>query len=558
MIVIQNLTLRPGEPESKLKKLAARELKCSPADLKSFAITKKSLDARHGKVKFHLRYQVVTGTDRVEDFASPLPCYQPCPPEAPHVVVVGSGPAGLFASLKLIEVGILPILLERGNPAPQRKRDIAAISTRQQVNPDSNYCFGEGGAGTFSDGKLYTRSNKRGNLPRILQIFHQFGAGPQVLTNAHPHIGTDKLPTVIQAMTAKIRECGGQVHFGCHCTDLRFSPQGNRVVGVQALDNEAGQRQFLGDAVILATGHSATDVYQIISRQIPAALEDKTFAVGVRVEHPREVIDNIQFHGAQKKTSLGAAEYRLVTQVQQRGVYSFCMCPGGLVVPSASCQEGLVVNGMSPSSRGGRWSNAAIVVEIQPEDFELLISQLEDKLKETDINLAESLAACGLDPAGISSTHPCRSRGLYLRTLLEILTKAHGNGQQAPAQLLTDFLAGRDTQQLPRSTYTPGLVPSRLDQWLPPYIAQRLQTAFMDFNKKMRGFVCPQAVLIASETRTSTPTRILRDPRTLECVAAAGLYPAGEGAGYSGGIVSSAMDGEAVATAIIKRLQVSC
>ena len=474
------------------------------------------------------------------------------------MVVVGSGPAGLFASLKLIEAGILPILLERGNPAPQRKRDIAAITTQQQVNPDSNYCFGEGGAGTFSDGKLYTRSNKRGNLPRILQIFHQFGAGPQVLTDAHPHIGTDKLPTVIQAMTAKIRECGGQVHFGCRCTELLFSPKDNRVVGVQALDNEARQRKFLGDAVILATGHSATDIYQMLSRQIPAALEDKTFAVGVRVEHPREIIDNIQFHGAQKKTPLGAAEYRLVTQVQQRGVYSFCMCPGGLVVPSASCQEGLVVNGMSPSSRGGHWSNAAIVVEIQPEDFELLISQLEEKLRGTDIPLSESLAACGLDPDGVSSSHSSGSRGLYLRTLLEILTKAHGNGQQAPAQLLTDFLEGRDTQQLPRSTYTPGLIPSRLDQWLPPYIAQRLQTAFMDFNKKMRGFVCPQAVLIACETRTSTPTRILRDPQTLECVAATGLYPAGEGAGYSGGIVSSAMDGEAVATAIIGRLQVSC
>lgn len=557
-ITLFNAKDAENPPDKLIRGQLAKKLGCEEREINGFVLKKKSLDARHGKVKFHLRYQVFTGTDRVEDLASPIPCYQPCPPDAPHVVVVGSGPAGLFASLRLIEAGILPILLERGNPAPQRKRDIAAISTRQQVKPDSNYCFGEGGAGTFSDGKLYTRSNKRGNLPRILQIFHQFGAEPQVLTDAHPHIGTNKLPTVIQAMTAKIRECGGQVHFGCRCTDLLFSPQGNRVVGVQALDNEAGQRQFLGDAVILATGHSATDVYQMLSRQIPAALEDKTFAVGVRAEHPREVIDNIQFHGAQKKTPLGAAEYRLVTQVQQRGVYSFCMCPGGLVVPSASCQEGLVVNGMSPSSRGGRWSNAAIVVEIQPEDFELLISQLEKKLKETDINLAESLAACGLDSDGNSSSHSSGSRGLYLRTLLEILTKAHGNGQQAPAQLLTDFLEGRDTQQLPRSTYTPGLVSSRLDLWLPPYIAQRLQTAFMDFNKKMRGFVCPQAILIASETRTSTPTRILRDPQTLECVAAAGLYPAGEGAGYAGGIVSSAMDGEAVATAIINRLRVSC
>lgn len=547
------------KPSDKLiRSQLAKKLGCGERDINGFILKKKSLDARHGTVKFHLRYQVFTGTDRIEDLASPSPCYQPCPSEAPRIVVVGSGPAGLFASLKLIEAGIMPILLERGNPAPQRKRDIAAISTRQQVNPDSNYCFGEGGAGTFSDGKLYTRSNKRGNLPRILQIFHQFGAGPQVLTDAHPHIGTDRLPTVIQAMTAKIRECGGQVHFGCRCTKLLFSQAGGRVVGIQAQDNEAGQRQFLGDAVILATGHSATDVYQMLSRQIPAALENKTFAAGVRVEHPREIIDNIQFHGAQKKSRLGAAEYRLVTQVQQRGVYSFCMCPGGLVVPSASCQEGLVVNGMSPSSRGGRWSNAAIVVEIRPEDFELVISQLEEKLRETGINLAEKLAACGLDPDETPPASSSGSRGLYLRTLLEILTKAHGNGQQAPAQLLEDFLEGRDSQRLPRSTYTPGLVPSRLDQWMPASIRQRLQVAFGDFNKKMRGFVCPQAVLIASETRTSTPTRILRDPQTLECVAAAGLYPAGEGAGYSGGIVSSAMDGEAVAEAIIGQLRVSC
>lgn len=551
-------------PEKLIRRQLATRLGCDEREINGFILKKKSLDARHGKVKFHLRYQVFTGTDKAEDLESPIPCYQPCPPDAPNVVVVGSGPAGLFASLKLLEAGIVPILLERGNPAPQRKRDIAAISTRQQVNPDSNYCFGEGGAGTFSDGKLYTRSNKRGNLPRILQIFHQFGASPAILTDAHPHIGTDRLPSVIQAMTEKIRECGGQVHFGCRCTDLLFAPQNNhasqamRVVGVQALDNEAGQRQFLGDAVILATGHSATDVYQMLSRQVPAALEGKTFAVGVRVEHPREVIDNIQFHGAQKKSQLGAAEYRLVTQVQQRGVYSFCMCPGGLVVPSASCQEGLVVNGMSPSSRGGRWSNGAIVVEIRPEDFELVIGQLEEKIKETGINLAERLAACGLDPDGTPPASSSGSRGLYLRTLLEILTKVQGNGQQAPAQLLVDFLDCRQSQQLPRSTYTPGLVSSRLDQWLPPYICQRLQAAFRDFNKKMKGFVCPEAVLIASETRTSTPTRILRNPQTLECVAAAGLYPAGEGAGYSGGIVSSAMDGEAVATAIIGLLKVSC
>jgi uncharacterized FAD-dependent dehydrogenase len=442
-------------------------------------------------------------------------------------------------------------VLERGNPAGQRKRDIAAISTRHEVNPDSNYCFGEGGAGTFSDGKLYTRSNKRGNIQGILQIFHHFGADSQILTDAHPHIGTDKLPSVIQAMTQKIVECGGEVHFGCRCTELLLEKTGKnpRVVGVKAVsvaeESTTQEQVFSGDAVILATGHSATDVYQLLGSQLPAALEDKTFAMGLRVEHPREIIDNIQFHGVQKKSQLGAAEYRLVTQVQERGVYSFCMCPGGLVVPSASCQEGLVVNGMSPSSRGGKWSNAAIVVEIRPQDFELVIAQLEEKFSDYNITVDAKLASS-------KNANP----GLYLRTLLEILTKTQGRGQQAPAQLLVDFLAEKPSQELPRSSYSPGLVTSRLDSWLPDFIKERLQQAFRDFNRKMSGFVCKEALLIAAETRTSTPVRILRNPETLECVAAENLYPAGEGSGYSGGIVSSAMDGEAVATAIIKKFSV--
>ena len=555
--------LNPADAENPSEKLVrkqlAAKLDCREKDIHSFVLVKKSLDARHGKVKFHLRYQVFTGEDRPESAASKKLEYLPCPENAPRVVIVGSGPAGLFAALKLIQGGIRPIVLERGNPAGQRKRDIAAISTRHEVNPDSNYCFGEGGAGTFSDGKLYTRSNKRGNIQGILQIFHHFGADAQILTDAHPHIGTDKLPSVIQAMTQKIVECGGEVHFGYRCTELLLEKTGKnpRVVGVKAVSvaeehasNELSHQEsatqeqvFSGDAVILATGHSATDVYQLLGSQLPAALEDKTFAMGLRVEHPREIIDNIQFHGAQKKSQLGAAEYRLVTQVQERGVYSFCMCPGGLVVPSASCQEGLVVNGMSPSSRGGKWSNAAIVVEIRPQDFELVIAQLEEKFSDYNITVDAKLASS-------KNANP----GLYLRTLLEILTKTQGRGQQAPAQLLVDFLAEKPSQELPRSSYSPGLVTSRLDSWLPDFIKERLQQAFRDFNRKMAGFVCKEALLIAAETRTSTPVRILRNPETLECVAAANLYPAGEGSGYSGGIVSSAMDGEAVAAAIIKKL----
>ena len=566
--VIKEITitlLNPADAENPSEKLIrkqlAAKLDCREKDIHGFVLVKKSLDARHGKVKFHLRYQVFTGEDRPESVTSQKLEYLPCPENAPQVIIVGSGPAGLFAALKLIQAGIRPIVLERGNPAGQRKRDIAAISTRHEVNPDSNYCFGEGGAGTFSDGKLYTRSNKRGNIQGILQIFHHFGADSQILTDAHPHIGTDKLPSVIQAMTQKIVDCGGQVHFGCRCTELlleKTEAQGLQVVGVKAEavskdssdelahQEKATQEQvFRGAAVVLATGHSATDVYQLLGRQLPAALEDKTFAMGLRVEHPREIIDNIQFHGAQKKSQLGAAEYRLVTQVQERGVYSFCMCPGGLVVPSASCQEGLVVNGMSPSSRGGKWSNAAIVVEICPQDFELVIGQLEEKFSDYNIAIDDKLASS-------KKANP----GLYLRTLLEILAKSHGKGQQAPAQLLVDFLAERASQELPRSSYSPGLVASRLDAWLPDFIKERLQQAFRDFNRKMAGFVCKEALLIAAETRTSTPVRIVRNAETLECVAAANLYPAGEGSGYSGGIVSSAMDGEAVAAAIIKKFSV--
>ncbi|MEE0132280.1 MAG: FAD-binding protein [Treponema sp.] len=553
--MIKEITItlvNPADAENPKEKFIcnqlAKKLDCKEKDINGFVLVKKSLDARHGKVKFHLRYQVFTGEDRPESVASQKLEYLPCPENAPRVVIVGSGPAGLFAALKLIQGGIRPIVLERGNPAGQRKRDIAAISTRHEVNPDSNYCFGEGGAGTFSDGKLHTRSNKRGNIQGILQIFHHFGADAQILTDAHPHIGTDKLPSVIQAMTQKIVECGGEVHFACRCTELLLEKTGENpsVVGVKAVpvaEKHATQEQvFHGDAVILATGHSATDVYQLLGSQLPAALEDKTFAMGLRVEHPREIIDNIQFHGAQKKSQLGAAEYRLVTQVQERGVYSFCMCPGGLVVPSASCQEGLVVNGMSPSSRGGKWSNAAIVVEIRPQDFELVIAQLEEKFSDYNITVDAKLASS-------KNANP----GLYLRTLLEILTKTQGRGQQAPAQLLVDFLAEKPSQELPRSSYSPGLVTSRLDSWLPDFIKERLQQAFRDFNRKMAGFVCKEALLIAAETRTSTPLRILRNPETLECVAAENLYPAGEGSGYSGGIVSSAMDGEAVAKAIIKK-----
>ena len=500
--------------------------KYSGGDKAEFVFVKKSVDARHGQLKLCLRYKAFVGEE---------------PPKAQKefswrkadgskkVVVVGSGPAGLFAALKLLEGGVKPIIIERGKPAPERKRDIAAISTKGLVDADSNYCFGEGGAGTFSDGKLYTRSDKRGNISEILQTFAYFGADPKILTDAHPHIGTNKLPQIIQNMRAKIIELGGEFHFESRVVDFIVE---ERVVRGVAAQTKEGKKEFLADAVILATGHSATDIYELLAKTSAESLEAKTFAVGVRVEHPRELIDKIQYHGKREAAGLGAAEYRLTAQADGRGVYSFCMCPGGFVVPSATGPNEIVVNGMSAAERNSAWSNAAIVVETRPEDIEEMARAFN------------------------FSNNSCRALlGLEFRKWLENKTFLEANRtQSAPAQRLVDFLAGRESASLPRSSYTPGLVPSRLDRWLPPFIAKRLKEAFQLFDKNMKGFVCQDALLIASETRTSTPVRILRDKDSLECVGLARLYPAGEGSGWSGGIVSSAMDGEKSAQKILKKI----
>ncbi|MBO5137629.1 MAG: FAD-dependent monooxygenase [Spirochaetaceae bacterium] len=518
--------------ENLIRKSAAKQLGCSVKEINEMVLKKKSLDARHGKTKFHLRYIVFTGKDKpnYDTSLKLLPKYYNADPQK-RVIIVGSGPAGLFAALKLLEKGITPIIIERGRCTTERKRIIAEISRNHTVDRDTNYCFGEGGAGTFSDGKLYTRSTKRGNPARVYQILNYFGAQSSILSDAHPHIGTDILPSVIQNITAKICQLGGQVLFGYRCTEFLFSkegfeqsPGGKQICGVVAVNTATGEKiQFYGQGVILATGHSATEIYSILAEIAPQALEAKPFAMGVRVEHPRRIIDNIQYHGRQKKANLPAAEYRLVTQVENRGVYSFCMCPGGLVVPSASSNEELVVNGMSPSSRSTRWSNAAIVVEVLPEDVEDIIVE------------------------------PKAMAGLFFRTKLEQMAKEQGKGQAAPAQRLTDFLVAKESITLPETSFTPGLVSSRLDLWLPKHISQRLKVAFYEFDKKMRGFITEHAVLIAPETRTSTPVRILRNKETMECIGIKNLYPAGEGSGYSGGIVSSAIDGEKVAEAIIAK-----
>ena len=534
----------PEEDELKnlaIKELAKKRINVKKGDISAFVFRKKSLDARHKTVKTHLRYDVYTKGEKPEGFEAGgkfEPTWKNLTDvkDCKEVVVVGSGPAGLFASLELLEKGIKPIMIDRGPSTSQRKIDIAKISREGFLNDDSNYCFGEGGAGTFSDGKLFTRSNKRGNIAKILAVLNYHGATDAILTDAHPHIGTDKLPGIINRICDTIRNCGGEVKFSTKLVDILVEKSCGKpkISGIVVENLETSEITTIkADSVILATGHSAADIYEILYQIEPNALEAKTFAMGVRVEHPRELIDNIQYHGREKSMDLPPAEYRLTTQVAERGVYSFCMCPGGLVVPSASNKKGIVVNGMSPSSRKGKFSNAAIVVETTPEDCKSIIEN-------------ESVLA-----------------GLRLRTEIEEramdLVKENCGGfnvnpQAAPAQRLVDFLAGRKSETLPETTYTPGIVSVDLNELFPAHISQRLKQGFTDFNKQMQGFICENALLIAPETRTSTPVRIVRNKETFESDFLENLFPCGEGSGYSGGIVSSAMDGENAAKKVSEKL----
>lgn len=534
----------PEEDELKnlaIKELAKKRINVKKSDISAFVFRKKSLDARHKTVKTHLRYDVYTKGEKPEGFEAGgkfEPTWKNLTDvkDCKEVVVVGSGPAGLFASLELLEKGIKPIMIDRGPSTSQRKIDIAKISREGFLNDDSNYCFGEGGAGTFSDGKLFTRSNKRGNIAKILAVLNYHGATDAILTDAHPHIGTDKLPGIINRICDTIRNCGGEVKFSTKLVDILVEKSCGKpkISGIVVENLETSEITTIkADSVILATGHSAADIYEILYQIEPNALEAKTFAMGVRVEHPRELIDNIQYHGREKSMDLPPAEYRLTTQVAERGVYSFCMCPGGLVVPSASNKKGIVVNGMSPSSRKGKFSNAAIVVETTPEDCKSIIEN-------------ESVLA-----------------GLRLRTEIEEramdLVKENCGGfnvnpQAAPAQRLVDFLAGRKSETLPETTYTPGIVSVDLNELFPAHISQRLKQGFTDFNKQMQGFICENALLIAPETRTSTPVRIVRNKETFESDFLENLFPCGEGSGYSGGIVSSAMDGENAAKKVSEKL----
>lgn len=429
----------------------------------------------------------------------------------PAVIVVGEGPGGLFASLRLIELGLRPIVLERGKDVRQRKVDLANIKKNQSVDPESNYCFGEGGAGAYSDGKLYTRSKKRGSIEKILNVFCQHGASTSILADAHPHIGTDKLPIVIENMRKTIIRCGGEVHFQTKMTRLLIN--GDIVEGVEAVNLLTGGEETYRGPVILATGHSARDVYRYLA-EAKVEIEAKGIAVGVRLEHPSMLIDQIQYHSKQGRGKyLPAAEYSFVTQVDGRGVYSFCMCPGGFVIPAATDKEQIVVNGMSPSNRGTQWSNSGMVVETRPED----------------------VAGDENDPL----------RVMHFQEQLEHMCWQQGNMKQtAPAQRMADFVNNRLSYDLPKSSYAPGLISSPLHFWLPQQVGKRLQEGFKKFGKMSHGFLTNEALLIATETRTSSPVRIVRNRDTFQHVRLQGLFPCGEGAGYAGGIVSAGVDGE--------------
>ena len=512
MSITVTLSLTPRQAADKRlhAALVARELRMREQDIALLRLVKRSVDARRGALKVNMTWEAFVDN---EPMPEPLAFDYPSVAGKPEVVVVGAGPAGLFAALRLIENGIRPILLERGKDVVERGKDIAQIQRGRGLNPDSNYAFGEGGAGTFSDGKLFTRSKKRGDYNRALQRLVYHGASEEILYEAHPHIGSDRLPRIIADIRRQIVECGGEIHFSKRVTKICIKD--GRVTGVEAGDDRIATR-----AVVLATGHSARDIYEMLAAS-GVRIEPKPFAMGVRIEHPQQLINRIQYHGSREAEYLPSASYSLVSQVGGRGVYSFCMCPGGFIVPAMTDASESVVNGMSPSHRNSPYANSGFVTEVRLSDFEHLRPQYGD------------LA------------------GLAFQRELEQAARANAaGGATAPAQRVTDFVSGRASATLPSCSFVPGIVPSRLDEWMPQFMATRLREAIRVFDKRMHGYLTSEAVVVGVESRTSTPVRIPRDGQTLMHPDVEGLYPAGEGAGYAGGIISAALDGERIAEQI--------
>lgn len=515
--------------EESIKQYLAKEKGLDVRTLQHIRVLKKSVDARQRTIFVNLKVRAYINELPQDD--EYVHTDYPDVRNGKPVIVVGAGPGGLFAALRLIEQGLRPIVIERGKNVRERKKDLSLITKTQKVDGESNYCFGEGGAGAYSDGKLYTRSKKRGSVDKILNVFCQHGASTSILADAHPHIGTDKLPRVIENMRNTILECGGEVHFQTKM--VRLILQGDKAVGVEVvsvgeadgLPSAPQEREFRGP-VILATGHSARDVYRYLA-EAKIEMEPKGIAVGVRLEHPSLLIDQIQYHNRQGRGQyLPAAEYSFVEQVDGRGVYSFCMCPGGFVIPAATGPQQIVVNGMSPSNRGTAWSNSGMVVEVRPEDM--------DDPSLTGENGSDKVA-----------TQNDALRLMRFQERMERDCWQQGNMRQtAPAQRMADFVNNRLSYDLPKSSYAPGLISSPLHFWLPAFISRRLQEGFKAFGRRSHGFLTDEAVLIAIETRTSSPVRIVRDAGLLQHLRVAGLFPCGEGAGYAGGIVSAGIDGE--------------
>jgi uncharacterized FAD-dependent dehydrogenase len=505
------LTPAEAADEQAIRKRAAEICQLKPSAIDEVVLLRKSIDARGSQPLFLLKVEVLVGEKHEEEPA--LLGQLKNVSEAKPVLIIGAGPTGYFAALELIELGLKPIVFDRGKDVRSRRRDLRAIQQFGIVDPNSNYCFGEGGAGTYSDGKLYTRSHKRGDIYKALKLLVEHGASPEILVDAHPHIGSNKLPQIVSNIRETILHHGGKVHFQSLVTDFLLAD--NAVQGVVVNDKD----QYFGEAVILATGHSARDIYSLLHRK-NIKIEAKPFALGVRVEHPQSLIDNIQYGQPERDEHLPASSYRLACQVGDRGVFSFCMCPGGLVVPAATAPGEIVVNGMSMSRRDSPYANSGTVVQVESED-----------LKDF-------------------SSHGVFSSLEFQKSVEKTMFDAGDGSQKAPAQRMTDFVAGRLSRNLPGSSYIPGLFEAPLHELLPPFIYQKLKKGMSEFGRKMRGYFTEEANVIATESRTSAPVRIPRNKATYMHVEFEGLFPAGEGAGYAGGIISAAMDGQNVARAV--------